>query len=287
MAQRVGFYLSGPVRSYPAQVHPVLIRFGSLIVPSYGVLAAAGVLLGLLLVQRTARRVGLPVQHIWNLSVLALFVSLLGSRVLLVMLNWTVLRAHPSWLLGLAMIHHPLLAAIGAALALTVSALYARRFGLRLDATADALAPALSLGLAFEQIGALMVGASFGTESHLPWAVTYNDALAARWSAAPIGVALHPVQAYCALAFLAIAVLLWLGLPLRRQQGDVAGAWLVLAAITIFFTEFWRDRVGRGSLLHGALDWPQIAAILFLLCGAAMLRARKNAALPTPEPAHV
>lgn len=267
-------------------MHPVLFRFGSLIVPAYGVLAAIGVLLGLLLVQRAARRVGLPVPHIWNLSVLALFVSLAGSRVLLVILNWTVLRAHPSWLLGLAMIHHPLLAAIGAALALTVATLYARRFGLRLDATADALAPALSLGLAFEQIGALMAGASFGTESHLPWAVTYNDALAARWSAAPIGVALHPVQAYCALAFLAIAALLWRGLPLRRQQGDVAGAWLILTALTIFFTEFWRDRDGRGKLLHGGLDWPQLAAIVFLLCGAVILRARKGAALPGAEAAH-
>ena len=33
------------------------------------------------------------------------------------------------------------------------------------------------------------------------------------------------------------------------------------SGVAIYFTEMWRDPAGRGSLLQGALDGPQIAAV--------------------------
>ena len=65
-------------------MHPVLFRFGALLIPSYGALAAAGVLVALLLAQRTARTAGVNPAHVWNVCVIALFTALLGSRLLLV-----------------------------------------------------------------------------------------------------------------------------------------------------------------------------------------------------------
>ena len=62
----------------------------------------------------------------------------------------------------------------------------------------------------------------------LPWAVTYTDPLAARWSGAPLGIPVHPVQAYAALRFLTISICLLLLLPSRRQHGDVAGVFLIV-----------------------------------------------------------
>ena len=43
----------------------------------------------------------------------------------------------------------------------------------------------------------------------------------------------------------------------------------------IYMTEIWRDPEGRGLILHGALDGPQIVAVLFVLAGALILRERK------------
>ncbi len=260
-------------------MHPVLFRFGSLIIPSYGALAALGVLAGLLLVQRTARTAKVPVQHMWNLSVLSLFVALAGSRVLLVAVNWSLVRVHPDWLLGLAMVHHPLLASVGAALAMAAAALYARWQHMRWDAVADAAAAPLAIGLAFEQIGALLSGTGFGTPCSKAWAVTYTDPLAERWSGAPMGVALHPVQAYSALAFFTIGFVLLMWLPQRQQRGEVAGVWLMATGATIFFTEIWRDREGRGEVFGGVLDGPQLAAIVMLLVGAILLRKRNSAVI--------
>lgn len=96
-------------------------------------------------------------------------------------------------------------------------------------------------------------------------------------SGAPLGVAVHPVQAYAGLAFLIIAVMLLVCLPHRRQRGDIAGLWLVAAGAAFYFTEFWRDPEGRGAILRGALDGPQLTAIGFVLGGAIVLRQRENA----------
>ncbi len=81
------------------------------------------------------------------------------------------------------------------------------------------------------------------------WAVTYTNPLAARWSGTPLGIPLHPVQAYAALAFFALSILLLVWLPMRRRQGDVAGLLLLGTGVAVFITEFWRDPVGRGVLL--------------------------------------
>ena len=265
-------------------MHPVLFHFGPIIIPSYGAVVALGVLLALWLVLRTARMVGMNPNQLWNLSILALFTAIAGSRLLLVILNWTIVRSHPAWLLGLAMIHHPLLAAVGIVLALIVAIPYARMQKLPFAGTADALASPLALALACEQIGALLSGAGYGTQTIVPWAVVYAHPLALRWSGAPLFVSVHPVQAYAALAFLLISIALVFLLPHRRQQGDIGGLWLVLVGTAIYFTEFWRDPEGRGSLFHGALDGPQLVAVLLVFAGALLLRVRKDARISGQAP---
>jgi phosphatidylglycerol:prolipoprotein diacylglycerol transferase len=266
-------------------VHPVLFHIGSLLIPSYGASAAVGVLLALFLAQRTARSAGVAPNQVWNLCIIALFTALAGSRLLLVALNFTALRVHPRWLLALAMIHHPLLAAFAAVAAAVAALLYGRWQRMPFWATADALAAPLALGLAFEQLGALLAGSGYGIEAGTGlaarWAVTCTNPLAALWSGVPLGVALHPVQAYAALAFLTLAALLLVWLPQRRQQGDAAGLFLMGAGVAIYFTEFWRDPEGRGTLLGGALDGPQAAAVPMVVAGALLLLERKGSRIRT------
>lgn len=260
-------------------MHPVLFHVGSILIPSYGAIAALGVLLGLALAQRTARIVHIDAAKVWNLCILSLFAALAAGRLLLVFANLTVLRRHPSWLFGLAMVHHPLVASVGALAGLACAVWYARSTRLPLLVTADSLAAPLALGLAFEQLGTLASGSGYGIDAApgMRWAVTYTSPLAAIWSGTPLGIPLHPVQAYSALAFLALAVLLFVWLPFQRRRGDVAGLFLIGSAIAIYLTEMFRDFAGRGSLLHGALDGPQIAAIALVIAGALVLRERKAA----------
>ena len=239
-------------------------------------------MLALFLAQRTARMAAVDAAKVWNLCVLSLFAALAGERLLLVVANWSILRLHPSWLLGLAMVHHPLLAGAGALVGSGCAAFYVRWQKLPAGSIADALAAPLCLGLAFEQLGALLAGSGYGTDAaaSLPWAVIYTSPYAARWSGTPLGTPLYPVQAYAALAFFTLSVFLWVFLPARHQPGDVAGLCLMGIGIAIYFTERWRDTEGRGLVLNGALDGPQLCAIALLLVGAFILRERKQSTAP-------
>ena len=256
-------------------MHPVLFHIGAILIPSYGALAAVGVLLALLLTQRTARIAGLNTGHVWNLCVVSLFAALIAQRLLLVVVNLRDLRNHPAWLLTLAMVHHPLLAAAGALAGVVSAAICARWQKLPFRTTADVLAAPMALGMAFEQLGTLLAGSGYGTDTTVRWAVTYTHPLAAVWSGTPLGVPLHPVQAYVALAFCTLSLFLFIGQPAIRQSGDLAGLWLMGTGVAVFITELWRDTEGRGAMLNGALDGPQLGAIAMVLAGALVLLERK------------
>ena len=229
-----------------------------------------------MLALRTARIAGIDPNKVWNLCIVVLFTALIGSRILLIIANWSILRSHPIWMLGISMIHHPMLAAAGATLALLAAWIFVRSNRMPLRATSDVLSPPLALAVAFEQIGALLAGSGYGTGSHLPWAVIYSNPLAERWSGAPIGIPVHPVQAYTALAFFFIAVFLLLWLPKRRQHGDIAGIFLMCAGVALFVTEFWRDPIGRGAIFGGFLKGPQVEAVALVLAGAVLLLERDS-----------
>jgi phosphatidylglycerol:prolipoprotein diacylglycerol transferase len=247
-------------------------------IPSYGALAAAGVLAALLLAQRTARSTGVNPAQVWNVCVIVLFTALVGSRILLAAVNWRELKLHPMWMLGLATIHSPWLAAVGILIGAAAAFAYMRWQHVPPMATLDALAAPLTIGLALEQVGALLAGAGYGTNTTVRWGVVYNHPLAARWSGTPLGVPLHPVQAYAAFAYATLAILLLMWMPMRRQAGDVAAVALMGIGVSIYITAFWRDPEGRGQLLHGAIDGPQAGAVVLVLLGAWLLRERKSAA---------
>jgi phosphatidylglycerol---prolipoprotein diacylglyceryl transferase len=84
------------------------------------------------------------------------------------------------------------------------------------------------------------------------------------------------VQAYAAIGFFLLAIFLLFSLPVRRQAGDVAGLCLLGLGAVIYFTEMWRDPEGRGSIFHGAIDGPQIAAVLMVIAGGLVLCERKT-----------
>jgi phosphatidylglycerol:prolipoprotein diacylglycerol transferase len=257
-------------------VHPVLFHIGALLIPSYGALAAAGVLLTLVLAQRTARIVGVSPSQVWNVCVVALFAALVGSRLLLAVLNWEELLRHPLWIFGLATIHSPLLAVAGVMMGAVAALFYMGRERMPWAATLDALAPPLVVGLACEQWGALLAGAGYGTETSAGWAIVYTDPLAERWSGTPLGVPLHPVQAYAAVGYMVLAVLVLTRLRTSRRPGDVAGMALIGLGVVIYLSELWRDPEGRGEVLNGFFDGPQLAAIVMVLAGGAVLLQRKD-----------
>ena len=222
---------------------------------------------------RTARRLALDTNKIWNLSLIGIFTVLLGSRLLLILFHLSDFLAHPFWMLGLVTIrsrgvfYGSLLLAICAC----VGYIFAVRLPLR--RTLDCLAPAFALGIGIRNLGALAAGSDYGTPTNKPWGVIYRHGLTALWSGAPLGVRLHPVQLYEAVIVLALFVLLLLRLPRRAQDGDLAGIFLFGYGATLFFLNFYRGR--RSFVFHGTISITQLMAVAIVLAGAVFLIRRK------------
>src|SRR5690242_1487919 len=74
---------------------PVLFKIGPITIYSYGVLVAAGVLLGLWYARVQASRVGLNPDKIWNLGIYIILAAMVVAKVWLILSSWDFYVAYP------------------------------------------------------------------------------------------------------------------------------------------------------------------------------------------------
>ena len=80
-------------------MHPVLLHFGRVLFPTFGLLALMGVLLALRLSLRCAVLCGLEPDAVWDAGVFAVMAAFVASRALLAATNFASFRAAPLLLL--------------------------------------------------------------------------------------------------------------------------------------------------------------------------------------------
>ena len=259
-------------------MYPRLFQFGRLAVPTYGVFSAIALVATLSLAMRVARKLTLSPDKIWNLGLYTLLGGLIASRLLMVVTHFALFRYNPLWLLGLSPTYIPWIPWVSAAVALAVAWLYLRAEQLPLRAALDAYAPALTAGFAIQSIGAFLAGANYGIPTHSALAVTYSSTYAANWYQTPLDMHLVPVQLYHAAACLAILAGLLLWLPRRTQSGELAGAWLLVYGLTVFFLEFYRGHATTSGLFT---PMQRVAIAAVLLSG--VLLWKRNPSQPTTQ----
>ena len=98
---------------------PRLFHIGDFSLPTYGVLAAAGLLAALSVVVRGARREGIDPDRAWNLGIVAILSAIVGAKVLLIANDWEYYSGHLGDIFSLATLQ----AAAGALLGAKVSVL--------------------------------------------------------------------------------------------------------------------------------------------------------------------
>src|ERR1035438_9132055 len=126
----------------------------------------------------------------------------------------------------------------GFLLALVVAVLYMRHVKLPVFQTFDVFAPGIALGHAIGRLGCLAAGCCWGTECHLPWAITFTNPEANQITGVPLNIPLHPSQLYESLAEVCIfAALMW---RIRKPHaaGEVFGLYLILYSSVRFLVEF-------------------------------------------------
>jgi len=256
-------------------VYPRLFTFGHITIPTYGALIACAVIVALLLALELARRTGLDPNRIWTLGLLAIGSAIVGSKLLLILDNWSILSSSPQLLLNQSTLQSGGVFLGGVALAFVVCIPYALHARLPLLRTMDAIAPALALGQGIGRIGCLAAGCCYGRPTNAHWGLVFTSRFAARTTGVPLGVPLYPTQIFESAASLLICAALLFLLSRRHRDGEVMAAWLFLYGIARYFLEFYRGDAGRGSLFADAISVTQLLAVFMVLAaGVLWSRAR-------------
>jgi len=242
----------------------------SLKVHSFSLMLLLACFAALHMAARRARHERLDPSIIYDLSVWLFAGGLLGARALFVVQHPELVRQWSDvvkfWQGGIVF--------YGCILGgLTGSLLYWVRRPFPFRATADAVAPALALGIALGRVGCFFNGCCYGSVSNRPWAVRF-PARTLPWvrhveaglipPSSLRSLPVHPKQLYAALAGAALLGLLLAYYPRRRRDGEVMVLLMVTYPITRFVIEFFR---GDSGGLFAGLTVSQYISIALMAGG--------------------
>ena len=238
-------------------MYPYLLHSGHLFLPTFGVLAAVGLMAALTLSLRTAAALRLNPEALWNAGLFTILSAILLSRLLLVATNLSNFLHYPILLLMV-----PSLTATGLLLTAIVTAIYLRWKHLHLLSTLDAWAAPATLIWAFLALGHFAEGSDPGLPTTLPWGLAIPPDHAPR---------LHPVPLYAAIAAVLITIALLRELSRGHRPGTIAAAALAAAGTAQFLLTFVRQPNPYPVLLGNLLDPIQWIALGMILAAALIL----------------
>ena len=155
---------------------PAVCEPRGLPIRGYGAMLLVAVVSATGLLAWRARRVGVEPDLMISLVFWMFVPGILGARVFYIIEYWPEYQRESfgATLAAVVNITQGGLVVFGSLIGgLLGMALFVRKHGLPLLATADLLAPSLLLGLALGRIGCLLNGCCFGGPCDLPWAVTF------------------------------------------------------------------------------------------------------------------
>jgi phosphatidylglycerol:prolipoprotein diacylglycerol transferase len=224
-----------------------------------------------------ARREGLETGVVYELAVWLFLGGVLGARALFVVTHaeavHSVLDLIRSWRGG-NVFYGCIMGGLAGSL------LYWKRRPFPFWPMADAVAPALALGITLGRLGCFLGGCCFGSRCDLPWAVQFPRGSTA-WlgqieegilaPSADFTLPVHPTQLYAAFAGVLILACLCAYFPHRRRDGEVMALLMVLYAPTRWPIESLRgdepaifagmtlsQNLSVGLLFWGLFVWAQL-----------------------------
>ncbi len=208
-------------------MHPTLLHFGHLTLPTFGALAALGLMLALTLSERTARTLHLPPEPIWNAGIFSILAAFLSSRLLLLAAHFATFARFPILLLTV-----PSLTPAGLILTLAATLLWLRAHRLPILRTLDAWAPSATLLWFFLALGHYFEGSDPALYPH------------------------HQPALYAAISAAILTLIL-----LRRPSAPLA---LAATGLTQFLITFLRQPYPEEPIPALPLDPIQYAALAML-----------------------
>jgi phosphatidylglycerol:prolipoprotein diacylglycerol transferase len=233
---------------------------------------------------RLARRDGLPGERMYDLGLWILLAGLLGSKLLLALLEpGTVIFSFDFLRSGGVFYGGFLGGLIAAAILIPIYKLNFWKVG-------DAFAPAIALGQFFGRQGCFAAGCCWGKETDLSWGVHFSEK-AHEMTGVPIfdytanaPIYLHPTQLYESFAMLLVfGFLYWLH-KRKKFDGQILIIYMIIYPLIRFTVEMFRDDP-RGNLLGltalTGFSTSQMISLLVAIIAAIFLFVRLRRASAT------
>lgn len=251
-------------------MRPVLLQFGDITLFSYTVFLDLGLLVGIWMAYRLARRYGLPHERVLDAALWSVVCGLIGARLHFVLANWHYYSLRTGeivqfWRGGMA---------FGGGLIAGLAALWAFARFSRVSVwdLLDPLAPALAAASALGWIGNLLAGSAYGRPGRgfgylfLPDIYGYIEYRFA-------------TQVAAAAAYAVIFALCWWALHRRPWPGAAFATYLLLTGTSQFALEFTR---GDDTLVLGGLRLAQWLDAIAVLVGLALVLFLRRLAANAP-----
>ena len=246
---------------------PRLFQIGTFYLPTYGVLVASGVLIGLWISVRNSEKQGINGDDAWNLGILVVLAGIIGAKILYIINDWSTYAANWREIFSLNTLQAGGVFSGGLIGALVMAAWYIRRHHMAALRTMDGFAPGLALGHVLGRFGCFSAGCCYGKPTSHFWGVTFTNPIANLNSYTPLGVPLEPTQLFEAAVELAnFFILMWI-FKRKKFDGQVLAAYFILYGIARYFLEFIRDDPGRGEVFGGVMTGTQLISIGLVITG--------------------
>lgn len=229
-------------------MYPILFKFGSFQVYSYGLMVALAFWISVSLLSRHGRILGLSGDFFWNLSFWALAAGILGGRLTYVFLNLDFFLKNPSEIFKLW--HGGLVWYGGFSAGLLSAILYLRRNKAPVFRVLDMAAPFIGLAHAIGRIGCFLNGCCYGRP--VSWGI-YSPVSSER---------LIPVQLISSLDLLAVFIILRLLEERPHRPGSITACYLIFSSLERFMVEFLRDDSTRNYF--GLTIFQLISIVIFI-----------------------
>lgn len=232
----------------------------------YGVLIATGMLIGIALAVREAKRVGISEDDVLNIAIIAIPVAIICARLYYVIFSWDYYSQNPGEIFnirggGLA-IHGGLIGGI------LTGFIYAKVKKLDFFKTADAVMVGMPLAQAIGRWGNFINGEAHGGPTSLPWGIMVD------------GVKVHPTFLYESIWDFGIFLFIMFYMRKKKTyEGEVIVSYITLYSIGRFFIEGLRT----DSLMFGPIRMAQFISLVGVVGGLVLHfylknRAKKKAA---------
>ena len=234
-------------------MNPVAFEIFGLSIRWYGILLSMGIMVGIFLAYREAKRLGRNPEYIIDLSLWCVPAAIIGARIYYVLLEWDYYNGD---ILRMINIREGGLAIHGGLIAAVLSGyIFTKIKKLSFWETADIVAPSIIIGQAIGRWGNFVNGEAHGGPTSLPWGILVD------------GIRVHPAFLYESLWNFGVFLILMFYRKKKKVDGEV----FLLYGILYSIGRFWIEGLRTDSLMFMGMRAAQLISLAIIVVFSIMI----------------